>query len=146
VTFAVPDTGQATSLVLHQNGREISWNRIDDTTAETLKQQLAERIANQQPQSGSEDALRKSIGALLAGAPNYADMGPQLQAATRKQLPALQLSLNKLGPVTSVEFKGVADNGADKYLVTHASGKQSQWVITLGPDGKIDQLGALPVF
>ena len=45
-----------------------------------------------------------------------------------------------------MEFKGVADSGADKYVVTHQSGKQSDWVIELGADGKIAALGVQPAF
>jgi hypothetical protein len=146
VSFVVPDTGPATSAIIHQNGRDISATRIDETTAQTLQQQFAERIANQQPQPGSEAALRNSINALQAGAPNYADMSPLLQQVTRQQLPVIEAFLKKLGVVQSVEYKGVADNGADKYVVTHQSGKQSQWLIELGADGKISALAVSPVF
>lgn len=146
VTFVVPESGPATSAVLHQNGRDIVWNRVDETTAQTIKQALAERIANQQPAPGSQEALHKAIDALYAGAPDYADMVPALQEATRKQLPVIQPTLAKLGPAEGIEFKGVADSGADKYVVTHQSGKQTQWVISLGPDGKIMGLGFTPVF
>lgn len=64
-------------------------------------------------------------------------MTEALQDATRQQLPAMQAYLNECGPVQTVEFKGVTPSGVDKYLVTYRSGKQSQWFIGLGADGKI---------
>jgi hypothetical protein len=146
LSFTVPDTGPATSVTLHQNGHDHTANRIDDTAAQTFQQALSDRIANQQPQPGSEAALRTSMSALQAGNPNYADMSPLLQEATRQQLPTLKDFLNKLGTVEGIEFKGVADNGADKYVVTHQSGKQSDWVIELGADGKLSTLGVRPAF
>jgi bla regulator protein blaR1 len=122
LTFAVGDSGPAISATMHQNGRDIVAQRIDDATAQALEQQLTDRVSRQQPQSGSEAALRKSIAAIGAGAPNYGDMDPALQDATRKQLPVLENFNKDYGSVKTVEFRGVSDNGADKYLVTHESG------------------------
>ncbi len=64
LSFVVPDSGPASSVVLHQNGRDVVWNRIDETTAQSIEQQLAERFANQQPEPGSQEALRKAVAAL----------------------------------------------------------------------------------
>jgi hypothetical protein len=146
VTFAADGSGLATSATIHQNGRDIVAARMDEASAQGLEQQLAQRISSQQPQSGSEAALRKHIAAIQAGAPDYDDMTPLLQGALRKQISLSQPVLKGLGPVQSIEFKGVSDNGADKYLVSHQSGKQSQWIIALDTQGKTSGLLMLPVF
>ena len=146
VTFAVGDSGPATSATIHQNGRDRVALRLDEASAQALEQQLADRVSRQQPQSGSEAALRKSIAAIGAGAPNYDDMTAPLQEATRQQLPRLEPYFKEYGPVTSVEFRGVTDTGVDKYLVTYQSGKQSQWFINLDADGKISGLVVRPAF
>jgi len=146
VTFATGDSGPATSATIHQYGRDIVSPRLDDTSAEALEQQLKDRVSRQQPLPASEALLRKSIAALAAGAPNYQDMTPLLQDLTRRQLPALESYLKDWGTMRSVEFRGVAEMGADKYLVTHQSGKQSQWLINLDSEGKISAMAVLPVF
>jgi hypothetical protein len=146
VTFAVSDGGPVTSATLHQNSRDIVWRRMDDATAQALEQQLADRVSGQQPQKGSEAALRKHIAAIEAGAPNYEDMTAPLQEAVRKQLPVLELSFKEYGPVQSVAFKGVSGAGEDKYLVTYQSGKQSEWFIALDADGKVSGLLFRPAF
>jgi hypothetical protein len=56
-----------------------------------------------------------------------------------------EVFLSILGPVQTVEFKGVSEYGADKYLVTRQSG-QSQWYIRLADDGRIAGIAPLPVF
>jgi hypothetical protein len=72
-------------------------------------------------------------------------MEEPLQKLVRQGMPAMEVFFAKLGPVQTVEFKGISDEGADKYLVTHQSG-QSQWLIRLAGDGRIAGIMALPVF
>ena len=141
VTFDVADSGAATSATIHQNGRDVVAPRLDEASAQAFEQQLTDRISRRQPQSGSEAALRKSIAAIGAGTPNYADMTEPLQGAMRQQLPALEgYFTGDYGTVQSVEFRGVTDAGVDKYLVTYQSGKQLQFFINLDDDGKISGL------
>jgi hypothetical protein len=90
-------------------------------------------------------ALRKTISAMASGSPNYGDMSEPLQEVVRRQKPGVDAFLTKLGAVQTVQYKGVSDAGADKYLVTHRNGK-SQWIIQLAADGRISTLAVLPVF
>jgi beta-lactamase regulating signal transducer with metallopeptidase domain len=148
VTFSTSDSGPATSATLHQAGMDHVAARLDDVSAQALEQQISMRISQQTPQPGSEAALRRSILAMQADppAPIYGDMTPALQTVTRPQVPAVSAFLKQLGPLQSIEFAGVTDSGADKYLVTHQSGKQSQWTIVLDPNGKIAGLLVAPKF
>jgi beta-lactamase regulating signal transducer with metallopeptidase domain len=146
VTFSGDANGLAATATIHQNGADIVATRVDDTAAAQAQEQLTARITGQQPQAGAETALRKTMSALASGSPNYGDMIEPLQNAVRQQKPAMDAFLPKLGPVQTAEFKGVSDAGADKYLVTHQSGKQSQWIIQLAADGRISTLMVLPVF
>jgi len=146
ITFAVGDSGPATSATIHQNGRDLVAPRVDDATAQALEQQLADRVSRGQPQNGSEAALRKSIAAIAAGSPDYDDMTAALQDAVRTQLPVLEGSVKQYGPIQSVEFRGVSETGSDKYLVTHQNGKQSEWFITLDAGGTISGLLVRPAF
>jgi bla regulator protein blaR1 len=146
VTFTAGDSGPATSATIHQNGRDIVAQRLDDARAQALEQQLADRVSSRQPQSGSEAVLRKTIAAIDAGAPNYEDMSTPLQEAVRQQLPIFVRSFKEHGPLQSAEFRGVTDSGADKYLVTYQSGKQFEYFIMLDGDGKITGLLARQPF
>jgi beta-lactamase regulating signal transducer with metallopeptidase domain len=146
VSFSGDANGLAATATIHQNGADIPAARIDDDAAARAKQQLTDRINANQAQTGSGAALRKTIEALVSGTPNYGDMTEPLRRVVREQKPAMDPFLAKLGAVQTVEFRGVSDAGADKYLVTHQSGKQSQWLIQLRSDGRISTLAVIPVF
>ena len=146
VTFSGDANGSAAKALIHQNGADIAATRLDDSAAAQAEQQLSNRIAGNQPQPSTEAALRKTIAALISGAPNYTDMTDPLQTVVRQQRPVLDPFLSKLGAIQTVEFHGVSESGADKYVVTHQSGKQSQWLIQLGSDDRISILAVMPVF
>jgi beta-lactamase regulating signal transducer with metallopeptidase domain len=146
VTFSGDANGLAATATIHQNGAEIPALRIDDAAAAEAQQQIRDRINANQPEPGSSAALRKTVEAMVSGTPNYGDMTDALQNVVREQKSASSAFLSKLGAVETVKFRGVSDAGADKYLVTHRSGKQSQWIIELASDGRIATLAAMPVF
>jgi beta-lactamase regulating signal transducer with metallopeptidase domain len=135
-SFVTAPQGQATALVLHQNGHEQSAKRVDKAEADTVAEQLAKRIKDGTAQPGSEAALRRMIEALQAAQPNYDAMTPELATATRQQLPALQRGLERLGQLQSISFRGVGGSGWDVYEARFTNGL-SIWRITLAPDGKI---------
>jgi hypothetical protein len=144
--FTTDSNGHATSVTLHQNGHDIVAPRLDEASAEAIEQQLVQRVNSQQPKSGSEALLRKQIAAMITGNPDYSDMTPTLRDVVVPQRPLMESLMKDWGPVQSVEFKGVSPVGADKYLVTHQSGKQTQWVIALDDAGKISGLAVQPAF
>ncbi len=146
VTFNAPESGPATSATIHQAGHVILLPRLDDAAAATLEQALAARVTEQAAQPGSETALRKSIGAIQNGSPDYADMTAPLQEAVRRQEATLGPSLQAMGEVQAVEFKGVGPQGTDHYVVTYQGGKQTQWMILLDPDNRISTLILEPRF
>ncbi|MFM0730504.1 M56 family metallopeptidase [Paraburkholderia sediminicola] len=138
-TFVVDDQGHVSALIHHQNGREATYPRIDTAEGERMEATLAAKVKSQIATPGTETALRRHIGGLQSGSPIYAEMSPELQEATREQLPGLKEGLNRLGPVESVRFMGVGNQGWDIYQVTHDSGS-STWRIHLGNNGIVDGL------
>lgn len=133
----IPDPPlQITALVLHQNGSDIVAQRIDLTRGAQLDAALVQRIEQQTPAPGSEQAARALLAGLAAGTPDYAHMTPQLADATREQLPQLQDELARLGAVQSLSFQGVGNQGWDLYFVRHERGS-SQLRILMGADGRI---------
>ena len=132
--------GRPDVMTLHQNGRSTRATRLgDDETKRVMDAaaQLAKRIKDQTPAPGAEAALRRFLGELREGKPNYALLNPGLAGAVRQQLPDIQTNLVKLGALQAVKFKAVAPNGADIYEVTFANGTQ-EWQLSVAPDGKIE--------
>jgi hypothetical protein len=135
ISFVIAADGQATSLILHQNGDK-PMPRIDAASAKQIADRTAERVKNQSPAPGTEAALRRLIERVASGQPDYADMTPALAAATREQLPHLQPFLADLGAIESTRFLGVGAQGEDVYSVRHANGA-SHWRIALDATGII---------
>jgi len=140
IDFISDAHGDVTGLVLHQNGRDLAMPRIDAATAQQLAAALATKIQSQSPTPGSEAAVRHLIAGVVDGKPDYDEMSPDLADAVRKQLPQMQSANAVLGPVVSIKFMGVGNQGWDIYLLTHEHGA-SQVRIALDSNGII--IGAL---
>jgi bla regulator protein blaR1 len=140
ITFVTDDQGHATALILHQNGRDVTAPRISDQEAQQLETALNARVQAQTPNPGSEEAVRRLYNGLLTKKPNYDEMSPALVEATHKQFDRLTTGTQSLGPIVSIEFRGVGAQGWDVYDV-HSEHGLSTWRIALSPDGKIQ--GAL---
>jgi hypothetical protein len=136
ISFESDAQGRTTGLVLHQNGANITAPRIDSAVAQQLAAATTAKIQSQTATPGSEVALRRLIAGISTGKPNFAEMSPALADATRQQLPQLEAAMAHLGPVQSVEFRGVGNQGWDMYDVKQQHGS-SQWRIALGADGII---------
>jgi CubicO group peptidase (beta-lactamase class C family) len=143
LTFTTDAQGHATELVLRVNGLEVHAPRIADALALQLSSQLAARVQAQTPNPGSEAALRDLIAGLTSGTPNYDAMTPQFAAVTRQQLAALHAAMIQLGPIQSIQFRSVNNQGMDAYEVTQQNGV-SEWQIGLATDGKVSGAGVQP--
>jgi hypothetical protein len=133
-------------LILHQNGRNMTANRLDEAETKKIMDAAAafdKRFKDQTAAPGSEAALRRMIEEFRTGQPNYDLMSPRLAAATRQQLTGLQAGLAKLGALQSVSFKGVGPGGADIYQVKFETGSLD-YRIWLSPDGKIESANVRP--
>lgn len=137
ISFVVDSTGEATSLISHQGGRDLRMPRIDAATAEQIAARIAEKVKNQSAAPGTESALRRLVDGILNGRPGYDEMAPALASATREQLPRLQATLVGLGAVRSIRFMGVGPRGEDVYTVDQEGGS-SRWRIALNIDGSIN--------
>jgi Domain of unknown function (DUF3471)/Glyoxalase superfamily protein len=136
ISFITDKSGRAESLVLHQNGRDISMKRIDATEAERIEGLVTEKVKSQSPSPGTEPALRRLIEGLRTGKPNYEEMGPSLAEATREQLSDLHSDISEAGSIQSIRFVGVGGGGADVYFVQHEH-LTRYWRIALDSHGMI---------
>jgi hypothetical protein len=136
-TFQTDESGQVTGVVLDQRGQTIRLPRIDEATAHSIEDATLAHVKSQTPARGSEAALRRLIEAARAGTPNYEEMSPGLADAMRAQEPQLKQDLEGWGPIQSIRFLHVGNQGNDIYEV-HLENRTTQWSITLGADGKIE--------
>jgi dienelactone hydrolase len=140
ISFATDAQGHATALTLHQNGNQITAPRIDDATAKQIEDALSARMQSKAASPGSEAAVRSLFAGLLSGKPNYDEMSPRFAEVTRQQLTQLQTAAQTLGPIQSLQFRGVSPQGADTFELQHEHGKSSMQIM-LSADGKIQGAG-----
>jgi len=86
---------------------------MDDQAAEQIEATLRARVQSQVPTPGSEAAVRALFAGLLAGKPNYDQMGPELAEGTRTQLARLEAGAHHYGAIQSMDFRGVGNMGED---------------------------------
>jgi CubicO group peptidase (beta-lactamase class C family) len=146
IEFPKGETGPASQLILHQNGRDMTAKRLSDADAKKANEAAAafeKRFKDQTPAPGSEAAVRRMIDGIRSGKPNYDLMSPGLADATRQQLSGLQSTLSSLGSLQSITFKGVGPGGADIYQVKFDK-DSFDYRIWLAPDGKVDSANFRP--
>jgi len=138
ISFITNSQGRVTDLILHQDGFERSWKRIDGKSAERQITRLEERIKNNLPDPRTEKALRRFVEGIISGDPNYDEMAPEQAQAIRDQLTGLQSFIREKGQIRSIRFVGVQENGDDTYHVEHER-RLFRWTIGLGSDGKVER-------
>jgi bla regulator protein BlaR1 len=128
------DGGQ--SAVLHQFGKDFPLTRVEPSESALAQSALDARIATQTPQPGSEAALQRLLEGMTQGKIDYGLMEPMLAEVMRQQAVPIDQLMKQMGPVKSVAFKSVGQQGWDTYEVQHANGKLN-YLLTLAPDGRI---------
>jgi D-alanyl-D-alanine carboxypeptidase len=136
LTFQTGADGQVSGALVRQGAQQPLAKRIDAAEAERLSKAKAERLASKVASPGTEQALRRVIGELQAGAPDYSRMAPPLAEATRRQADGIKTALAELGPLKSLTFRSVGPGGADIYLAAFEKGSL-EWRISLGDGGQI---------
>jgi hypothetical protein len=139
-TFDVDPDGRATRLVVRQNGMDVAASRIEDNDPLALRTDATLKRIDEKIQDPTEAALRRTIDEIRRGQPSYDLMSPGLATATRQQLPQIQATMEKLGPLQTLVFKGIGPGGGDIYEVKFENGS-TEWHIGLSADGKIEFVG-----
>jgi beta-lactamase regulating signal transducer with metallopeptidase domain len=138
--FRTDGAGPAGAVTLHQNGQNPTWPRIDDATASQIRASLDAKVQSQAANPASEAALIKLVKDLASGNPDYDQMSPEFARVTREQLPALKATIENLGAIQTVDFRGVSPTGWDLFEIGFEKGRVP-WRIHLDENGRID--GAL---
>lgn len=102
-----------------------------------IQADIDRRVKAQVASPGSEAAIRRIVGELRLGEPNYDLMGSALARLTRRQITQEQATIAKLGALQSLTFKGVGPAGPDIYQATFDKGSL-EWRIWLNMDGSVD--------
>ncbi|HEY2849749.1 MAG TPA: hypothetical protein VGI97_07720, partial [Gemmatimonadaceae bacterium] len=141
------DRGMKLGVVLFRNvigGKEQANRLAVDILALLAKEKSDEiqadidaRVKTQTASPGSEAALRRLIGELRLGKPNYDLMSSQMARETRQQLGEEQAAITKLGALQSLTFKAVGPAGPTIYIAKFEKGSQ-EWRIWLNLDGSVD--------
>jgi hypothetical protein len=124
---------------LFQNDQEQTAKRLDDPDGKlAVEFSIAEqrRFKDQKAAAESAAALRRLITGLASGTPNYDEMAPAYAAINRQQLPMLKASLEKLGPIQSIDFIRVGAAAQDVYIVKFEHGDR-EFSILLESDGRV---------
>jgi len=107
---------QATGIVVREHGNVVlRAPRVDQATAERIRDGLAARVKNQQPYPNSEKALKLVLNNSTSGE----GMTPQTAENFARGHDAMANTLASLGPVQSYKFEGVTDYGLDIYDVQY---------------------------
>lgn len=136
ISFITDSHGQAASLILHQNGRDVPMARIDATAAQQISDRLAKKLNSDTASPGTESALLRLVNGIVSGNPNYDEMSSGLAEATRQQWSTLRSDVGESGPVQSTRFVGVGSRGEDVYVVTQVR-RAWHWRIALDSKGLI---------
>ena len=141
------DRGRQLGVVLFRNvagGKEDPDRLAVDILSSLASSKNAEvqadidsRVKAQVASPGSEVAVRRLIGELQRGEPNYDLMQGTLARRTRRQLTKDQATIAKLGALKSLTFKRVGPAGPNIYQATFEKGSL-EWRIWLNLDGSVD--------
>jgi DNA-binding transcriptional MerR regulator len=134
--FEVLEDETAKRLVVWQRGAMRRLERVDAETAKGISNAVAERVRNQNPMPGGEEALRRMLEAGRAGSPDYSLMSPELAQIARGQLPYWQIVGRYFGAIAAARFLSVDSQGWDIYQIHHENDVH-RYRIAMGDDGKV---------
>lgn len=102
-----------------------------------IQADIDRRVKEQVASPGSEAAIRRLIGELLLGKPNYDLMSSAMARETRRHLTQEQATIAKLGALQSLTFTRVGPAGPNIYQTTFEKGAL-EWRIWMNLDGSVD--------
>ena len=102
-----------------------------------IQADIDRRVKAQVASPGSEAAVRRLIGELRLGKPNYDLMNSAMARETRRQLTQEQATIAKLGALQSLTFTRVGPAGPSIYQATFEKGAL-EWRIWMNLDGSVD--------
>jgi hypothetical protein len=136
ISFETDQQGHASTLILHQGGRDQKFKRIEDAAAKRLEDTLTRHFKDQKAFPGGEAAIRVEIDEMQRRQPTYGRMTPEMADVARAHANDIEGLIGALGRLQSITFERVASGGVDLYLVKFEHGSLV-WLILLDADGKV---------
>ncbi|HTO79438.1 MAG TPA: DUF3471 domain-containing protein [Methylocystis sp.] len=121
-SFNLETNGSITGLVLHQNGREQIFKRVDARVAKDAELEIQRRIAEGRPDMSRQRLLYREIEAEQKGTPDLEIMSPSLKSAADQRWLAIRETNRHLGKFLSLEFLHVDQRGWDIYQAKYERG------------------------
>ena len=115
---------------------ETSAKRLTEAEWQLCKNKRAAKLTSQAQDPGTEAALRRFIGQMQRGQPNYAQLTPGLADAIRQNLPNIKAGLAPFGSLHSLTFTGVNRGCDDLYTAEFDNGPLT-FSISVMPDGTL---------
>ena len=134
ISFATGAQGMAVSLTMHRAGGELTMKRIDAATAQQIAGATAEKQRTRSSEPGRVAVVSRLVDGIVTGKPNTGEMHSRLARAVNHRLSKLQSVVAPLGPVQSVRYLGVDNQGSDVYTVEQQHGV-SHWRVALDATG-----------
>ncbi|WP_316207539.1 DUF3471 domain-containing protein [Bradyrhizobium sp. SZCCHNR3118] len=137
LSFNLDAGGNVTGLVLHQNGREQLFKRVDASVVREAESAIQRRIDENKPDMERQTLLRREIEAEQKGTPDLEIMSPSLKSAADKQWPEIQDTNRRLGKFLALEFLHVDQRDWDIYQAKYEHGYGIWSVGPLSADHKL---------
>jgi hypothetical protein len=137
LSFNLDGSGNVTGLVLHQNGREQLFKRVDASVVKEAESNIQQRIAENKPDMERRALLDRYIEAEQTGKPDMEIMSPLLKSAAERQRSSIQDTNKQLGKFLSLAFLHVDQRGWDIYEAQYEHGHGIWSVGPLTPDHKL---------
>jgi cyanophycinase len=135
-----------TKLIWHKDGDKSWARRLDPAEVQQMTERLAAKAArdaqrrqDQQPAPGAELALRRYIEALRRGDPKDDSINANFSEHVLYIFHDFQSTIISLGPLLSIEHKGIGDRGDDIYEAQFEREK-AEFRISLDYNGKIESV------
>lgn len=145
ISFHSDAEGLVTHLVLHYQGVERSFRKLDPAEAREVIDARSARLASTAPSQGTEDVLRRYLVSAANGQPTFDDMTPMLAENYRRRYAANAATLKAWGAPKAIAFSRVDPQGNDVYDVEYQNGLVEWRVTPLRPDGKVSGMDARTV-
>lgn len=143
ITFVRTEDGSTQSLIHHQDGFEQRAVRVSAVRIKTEEEALKLRVNQKIAVADSENILLRIISEHARGEPDFDGMTPPLALLAKEQREFIKGEMDKAGPLKSLLFRGVSQEGADIYDA-HFENLNMEWGFALAPSGKLAMLYLRP--
>ncbi|WP_426125575.1 MerR family transcriptional regulator [Pararhizobium sp. PWRC1-1] len=143
ITFIRALDGSVHGLIHHQDGFEQKAIRVNSERIKAEEEALKLRVSQKIAVQDSKSILLRVISEHARGEPDFDGMTPPLAQLAREQREFIKGEMDRAGPLKSLLFLGVSQEGADIYNA-HFENANMEWGFALASSGKLAMLYLRP--